>query len=592
MIKSPALCLGFLLLSLTGLQAADSVVVFNEVSYHPASSEGDNEWIELHNQMAIDIDLSGWRLDDGVSYTFAEGVIIPGGGYLVVAGNPAALQTATGLAGIKGPFTGGLNNSGERLDLRDRNGRLMDRMEYGDGSKWPLAADGSGATLAKRNPDATSAEPEHWTSSVVIGGTPGARNFPDTTVVVRPLITMSDLWRFEASGTDLSTGWRAANFNDSAWAGQNAATLVAYWPFNGNATATRGVNGAFSGAVTATTDRNNAAGAALAFSGSLQYVSVAGGGGLNGATAGTVGLWAKWNGASQDADCCGSFGAVLARQGNGLFSDDILALDAANPAAAHVVWRQSGGPAPVLVKSTSVVGNTWHHIAVTFSPAGSTLYFDGVAQASATGSGMSNNAGVPLSIGAWAGDGAGFMNGSLDDVAVWDQPLTAAQIAQIAGSTKTPLDFDGPQRAVYYSGDGHLATNDELRKTLLPSTPVTTYFRKAFTFSDDIAHTQLKMDLALDDGAVFYLNGSEIYRHNMPGTAVSFSTLASTAIGDAPLLTNLSLPAGNLVSGTNVLAVEVHQAVAGDPGMVFGAGVNAVITPAGTEALLPDNLVF
>ena len=39
---------------------ADSVVVFNEIHYHPATNETALEWLELHNQMSIDVDLSGW----------------------------------------------------------------------------------------------------------------------------------------------------------------------------------------------------------------------------------------------------------------------------------------------------------------------------------------------------------------------------------------------------------------------------------------------------------------------------------------------------------------------------------------------------
>ena len=42
---------------------ADSTVVFNEVHYHPADRESSLEWIELYNQMAVTMDLSGWRLD-------------------------------------------------------------------------------------------------------------------------------------------------------------------------------------------------------------------------------------------------------------------------------------------------------------------------------------------------------------------------------------------------------------------------------------------------------------------------------------------------------------------------------------------------
>src|SRR5262249_30983091 len=157
---------------------------------------------------------------------------------------------------------------------------------------------------------------------------------------------------------------------------------------NGNANATIGTSGSFVGAVTDAPDRNGAAGGALAFTGaSQQFVSVAGGGGLNAAGAGTISLWVKWVG-TQDADCCGAFGAVMARQGNGLFSDNTLALNSANPSTAVVVWRQSGGPAPVLITGITPVGTNWHHLAVTFANTGSTLYLDGIPQGTGSGAGL------------------------------------------------------------------------------------------------------------------------------------------------------------------------------------------------------------
>ncbi len=570
--------------------AVDSVVVFNEIHYHPASNESANEWIELHNQMAIDIDLSAWHIADGVSFTFPEGTIIPGHGYLVIASNPGALFAATGLSNVRGPFTGSLSNAGERLELRDRNDRLMDKITYGDGGKWPPAPDGSGATLAKRDPNTISDAPENWMSGVAIGGTPGARNIPESSSIDRALISLNSVWKHEATGTDLGTAWKDPAFNDTAWPGDNGATLVSYWPFNGNATATRGTDGTFSGAVTAAADRNGTANSALAFSGASQFVSVPEGGGLNGAASGTISMWAKWTAAFQDADCCGSYGAILARQNSGVFSNNILALSTSNPAAAKLVWKQNGTTA--LITGTTTVGTTWRHIAVTFSPTGTTLYLNGVAQGTATGGALNDGAATPLSIGAWSEDGAGFMNGTLDDVAIWNQPLTPAQIAELAASTKTPLDFGGGLSAVYYSGDGMLATNDTLRNTQLPNGPSTYYFRKAFPFSDNPLQTLLKLDLAVDDGAVVWLNGTEVYRHNMPVGGVTYATPAASTVGNAPLLTNIPLPAGNLIAGNNVLAVEVHQAETPDPGMVFGAALTATISPPGLEAITPDHLVF
>ncbi len=581
----------FAALMLAPAAAVDSVVVFNEINYHPADGDAAGEWIELHNQMAVDIDLSAWHIEDGVNITFPEGTVIPGGGYLLVAANPAALQAASGLSGVQGPFSGGLNNGGERLELRDRNDRLMDKVVFSDSGKWPVAPDGSGATLAKRDQNTISNEPGNWTSSVVVGGTPGARNFPSANATILPLVAMEALWRHEVSGTDPGTAWKEPAFNDAAWLGVNGATLVGYWPFNSNAAASFGSSGQLIGSPAAAVDRAGTAGEALAFNGSSQYVSVPGGGGLNGAASGTITLWAKWNAVSQDADCCGSFGAILARQSNGAFSENILALNGSNPATARLVWKQNGAGSTLLT-SSAAVGTGWRHIAVTFSPGGSTLYLNGVAQGTAIGSALSNNAGTPLSLGSWAGDGAGFMNGTLDDVAIWNAPLPATQIAQLAASSKAPADFSGVENAVYYSGDGTMASNDELRRKRVPNGASTYYFRNAFNFSGNPAAAALKLDLAVDDGAVFYLNGTEIHRHNMPEGVISYGTPAATVVGVTPLLSGIAVPAGALVNGANVLAVEVHQAESPDSGMVFGAALTAVITPPGLEAVRPDPLVF
>jgi hypothetical protein len=54
------------LASLRCAASPDSVVTFNEVHYHPKDSVAESEWLELHNQMAVRIDLSGWQITGGV----------------------------------------------------------------------------------------------------------------------------------------------------------------------------------------------------------------------------------------------------------------------------------------------------------------------------------------------------------------------------------------------------------------------------------------------------------------------------------------------------------------------------------------------
>ena len=106
----------------------DSTVVFNELMYHPLQGQESLEFVELHNQMAVDMDISKWSLQQGISFEFPEGTIVPGGGYLVLAKDPAALQQEG--AEVMGPYQGSLSNQGERLELRDRNDRRMCRVAH------------------------------------------------------------------------------------------------------------------------------------------------------------------------------------------------------------------------------------------------------------------------------------------------------------------------------------------------------------------------------------------------------------------------------------------------------------------------------
>src|SRR5688572_4103692 len=120
------------------VRAVDMAVVFNEIHYHPAGT--DTEWIELHNLHGVDVDLSGWEIDGGVNYTFAEGAVIRGHGFLLVAAVPAELP------GALGPWTGSLNNAGETIRLRNRDNRIMAETDFADNGDWPVAPDGTGPT--------------------------------------------------------------------------------------------------------------------------------------------------------------------------------------------------------------------------------------------------------------------------------------------------------------------------------------------------------------------------------------------------------------------------------------------------------------
>src|SRR5438876_5845874 len=121
---------------------ADVSVVFNEIMYHPATNEPALEWVELRNQMAVDVDIYGWSIAGGIQYTFPSNSIVRGGAFLVVAISPGALMAASGATNVVGPFTGRLSNNGDRLQLVNNSGRVVDEVNYGVDGDWPVAPDG------------------------------------------------------------------------------------------------------------------------------------------------------------------------------------------------------------------------------------------------------------------------------------------------------------------------------------------------------------------------------------------------------------------------------------------------------------------
>ncbi len=222
LLARPVLRAGTLLAALAGglpaVRAVDSTTVFNELCYHPAP--GGTEWIELHNQMSVNMDLSGWRITGGVDYTFPPGTVIASGAYLVVSADTAAVP------GSIGPFAGNLANQGETIRLRNVSGRLMDELTWADDGRWPVGADGSGATLAKRDPRAGGAEPEAWTASWQLGGTPAGRNFPEGELLgpAQTLLAHGATW-VHLQGTDPGPGWAATLHTAGAdgWAAGSGA---------------------------------------------------------------------------------------------------------------------------------------------------------------------------------------------------------------------------------------------------------------------------------------------------------------------------------------------------------------------------------
>jgi hypothetical protein len=107
---------------------------------------------------------------------------------------------------------------------------------------------------------------------------------------------------------------------------------------------------------------------------------------------------------------------------------------------------------------------------------------------------------------------------------------------------------------------------------------ITTWFRTSFEVKGPVSAA--KVEILRDDGAVAYINGTEVARSNMPAGAISANTLASGISPDETSFFSFPVDPAILVEGSNVLAVEVHQAAANSSDLGFDARVTIEVPAA------------
>jgi hypothetical protein len=176
-------------------------IVINEIMYNPDWPAGGSytndqyEYIELHNISPEPVTLyrydknQPWKFTDGIDFTFPDDmpVTLPAGGYMLVVKNPEAFAwryPTVSVEKILGPYSGKLNNGGERLQLSmpgdvDEFGTRyyirVDRVSYSDGfhpedcpggdDLWPTEPDGDGKSLTRKTGADYGNDPDNWTAS-------------------------------------------------------------------------------------------------------------------------------------------------------------------------------------------------------------------------------------------------------------------------------------------------------------------------------------------------------------------------------------------------------------------------------------------
>lgn len=141
---------------------------------------------------------------------------------------------------------------------------------------------------------------------------------------------------------------------------------------------------------------------------------------------------------------------------------------------------------------------------------------------------------------------------------------------------------------LWNSGPAPLGYGDDNEKTAVSFGPnssskyVTTWFRHKFLVEGRNNILGLTLGLRRDDGGVVYLNNREVFRSNLPTGTIAYTTLASSAAGgaDESAFFEAELDPAWLTEGTNVVAVEIHQASRTSSDIVFDLRLEAVTAAA------------
>ncbi|QEG24886.1 lamin tail domain-containing protein [Mariniblastus fucicola] len=220
------------------IPAAQSEIRISEIHYNPADPTADEiaagyddndnfEFIEVYNPNPVgSINLAGMQLSDGVTFSFSDVELLPGERAVVVEDADAFLHRYGNSVWVLGEWNGGLDNSGERVDLIDSTFAEIMSVNYGDNDPWHAPADGHGFSIVLDQPHSTSVAAlgkyYSWRTSTEFGGTPGEASAQPLGVVVNEVLAHTDapqsdsIELFNPTSTAIDVGgWYLSDDGDS-----------------------------------------------------------------------------------------------------------------------------------------------------------------------------------------------------------------------------------------------------------------------------------------------------------------------------------------------------------------------------------------
>ncbi|MBN1785743.1 MAG: lamin tail domain-containing protein, partial [Candidatus Methanofastidiosa archaeon] len=155
-------------------------IVINEIMFNPDKvPDSRGEWFELYNPNDFEIDLSGWKIEDGANDSFLiDTTLVIGPSCYLVFGREGDIDRNGGVS-IDYEYSGmNLSNARDEIRIVSDDGVVIDSVAYDpkNGFSFPC-----GASIELRNPSLPNDQGINWAFSTYpygLGdmGTPGERN--------------------------------------------------------------------------------------------------------------------------------------------------------------------------------------------------------------------------------------------------------------------------------------------------------------------------------------------------------------------------------------------------------------------------------
>lgn len=153
-------------------------VVINEIMYKASSDYDSGDWVELYNPHDDTINISFWNLrdeNDDHNYIIPENTSLPPRSFMVLCRDQDKFRSVySHQPDILGNFTFGFG-VGDQVRVFSSTFSIVDSVEYGFNGLWPSEPNSEGPSLElvdiQENED-----PEFWSASFNVGGTPGLTN--------------------------------------------------------------------------------------------------------------------------------------------------------------------------------------------------------------------------------------------------------------------------------------------------------------------------------------------------------------------------------------------------------------------------------